>query len=551
MKHKLVAFLSGIFLLSALTVPALGANRVPELTVDVALRPDGSACITQEFWAETDEGTEFYLDCLDSGYLYITDFSVSDINGPYTVLKEGTWDIDASFEEKAGKCGILPIDGGVELCWGITQYGQYRYAVEYILHNLAGSYEDADGFNHRFVNADMGFFPTDVVLTIRNQDGTPITDEQADIWAFGFDGQIIFDDGVIRAWTESPLEDESNMTVMVCLNKGVLSPEREGEGTFEEVKERAFEGSDYEENLTPGEILALVIAIAVLIIVIAAICIIVYFAGKAKRKKKELSTPYFRDSPNGGDLNITYILGSRLNYTPDDTLIGARILRLLAMGCLEPLVLAPKAKNVPLKLVRAPRNGDVYDETLYNILQTAAGENGVLEPKELEHFCAAEDHAPRLASLMDSCERSGVTKLIQSGCLCGAKCESAKDLTQKGNVQLNELLGLKRYLQEFSLLDERSVIDTVLWQDYMVYAMLFGIAEQVTRQLRTLYPAQLPRVRQYECYVSWCGHYNTLLYSAIQQERTRQEAARNQGSGGSASFFGGGGFSGGGGGGTR
>ena len=36
----------------------------------------------------------------------------------------------------------------------------------------------------------MSFFPTDVTLTIRNQDGTPLTDEICDIWAFGFDGQI-------------------------------------------------------------------------------------------------------------------------------------------------------------------------------------------------------------------------------------------------------------------------------------------------------------------------------------------------------------------------
>ncbi len=237
-----------LLLLSTLTCPALAANQVTELNVEVALREDGSAYITQEFYANTEEGTEFYLDYLDSGYLTITDFQVSDQNGPYTLVEEGEWDIDASFEEKAGKCGMLPIDGGMELCWGITEYGENRYVVEYVLHDLVGAYEDADGFNHRFVNADLSFFPTDVTLTICNQDGSPISDDFADIWAFGYDGQIAFEDGVIRAWTETPLEGDDNMTIMVGFDKGVLSPVRTGDGTFEEVKERAFDGSDYEDD---------------------------------------------------------------------------------------------------------------------------------------------------------------------------------------------------------------------------------------------------------------------------------------------------------------
>ena len=146
---------------------------------------------------------------------------MADQNGPYTFVEN--WDVDSSFGEKAGKCGILETDEGVELCWGISEYGENRYAIEYVLHDLVGSYSDADGFNHRFVDG-MSFFPTDVVLTICNQDGTPLTDERCDIWGFGFDGQVVFEDGVIRAWSEAPLENGQHMTVMLSLEKGVLSP---------------------------------------------------------------------------------------------------------------------------------------------------------------------------------------------------------------------------------------------------------------------------------------------------------------------------------------
>ena len=33
--------------------------------------------------------------------------------------------VDASFEEKANRCGILETGEGVELCWGVSEYGQH------------------------------------------------------------------------------------------------------------------------------------------------------------------------------------------------------------------------------------------------------------------------------------------------------------------------------------------------------------------------------------------------------------------------------------------
>ena len=167
----------------------------------------------------------FYVDRMDSGCLTYSRFAVSDENGPYAVLPDGRWDIDASFDEKAGKCGLLEIDGGVELCWGITEYGRHDYTVSYDIGGLAGAYSDADGFNYRFIDTDQSIFPTSASVTVRMEDGTPLTDETCDIWAFGFDGQIQFEDGVIRAWTETPLEGSRYMTVMVRLEKGCLLPE--------------------------------------------------------------------------------------------------------------------------------------------------------------------------------------------------------------------------------------------------------------------------------------------------------------------------------------
>lgn len=551
MIKRITAALTAIFCIVLLSPTVYAANQVSEMEIEVALRSDGSAYITQTWTADTDEGTEFYLARKDSGYLSITDFSVSDKNGAYTFVEN--WDINASFEEKGGKCGILETDEGVELCWGISEYGENRYVIEYALHGLVGSYSDADGFNHRFVDK-MTFFPTNVALTIRNQDGTPLSDDACDIWAFGFDGQIVFEDGVIRAWSEAPLENSQHMTIMVALEKGILSPFRAVDDSFASVKERAFAGSDYGddeeyEDLTLDGILFILVMLASPIALIVLLSKWSKKIKQAKMKKRMEQAGYFRDAPNDGNLNVTYRLGLCSSLCEEDALLGAYLMRLISQGCLVSADDSLDAKSVRLRLNHAPKSGNEYEDALYTILETAAGPDGVLQPFELEQFCS-RNYVP-LFRFMDSCERDGMQTLIKGGCLKGAVLDSTKNLTKTGQQELDEVLGLKHFLLDFSLIRERSVKETVIWQDYMVYALMLGIADKLEDQIRELYPDQIPQLEQYRRYVSYTGYYNGLMYRAYSRERLQRTPSRNSGSGGHASFGGGGGFSGGGGGGTR
>lgn len=548
MKKILIAFLSAALCAAVCCFPAAADNRVSEMEIDVALRLDGSAAITQVWTADTESGTEFYLACRDSGYLTITDFSVADENGAYTYAED--WDVDASFEEKAGKCGVHETEDGVELCWGIGEYGLKQYTITYILHDLVGSYDDADGFNHRFVD-EMSTFPTSVSLTIRSEDGTPLTDEDCDIWAFGYDGQIRFEGGAIHAWSETALDGDENVTVMLSLKKGVLSPLRSVDESFEEVKDRAFEGSDY-KNDEEGGLLELLLGLAIFLVIgifIAAGAVIAAKRRKAKLNKRTKQVEYFRDAPNNGNLNVTHRLGSACELCREDSLLGAYLLRLISDGALEPEETAARSKQVDLRLIRPPRSDNPYDDAFYTILEAAAGADGVLQAKELERFC--ERNAKPLAGFVDSCRKDADRILIHTGCYRGAVCHGVKSLTEQGRKQLDEILGLKRFLLDFSLIHERGVRETVVWQDYLIYAHLLGIADKVAPQIQKLYPDALPQVERFERCIGYVGYYNGYMYSAYVREQQRQQAARSAGSGGGASFGGGGGFSGGGGGGTR
>jgi len=64
----------------------------------------------------------------------------------------------------------------------------------------------------------------------------------------------------------------------------------------------------------------------------------------------------------------------------------------------------------------------------------------------------------------------------------------AHGLTQKGRNEQEMWKGLKRYMENFSLLNEREVPELVLWEKYLVYATAFGIADKVLKQLKIKYP---------------------------------------------------------------
>ncbi len=60
--------------------------------------------------------------------------------------------------------------------------------------------------------------------------------------------------------------------------------------------------------------------------------------------------------------------------------------------------------------------------------------------------------------------------------------------TQEGVDESAKWKGLKKYMKEFSLLKEKEVPDIVIWEKFLVYATVFGIADKVLKQLKVVYP---------------------------------------------------------------
>ena len=531
--------------------PLTARPQLKDLNIRVVLSRNGDARITETRQMSIDsEGTECYIVIGNLNGSEVSDLTVSDETG-LTFTNTGSWDIDRSRSWKEGKCGIVSKHNGYELCWGLGESGERTYTTSYTVTNLVKGYDDADGFNYMFVAQGVSPLPDHVKLTIEAEDTLRFTTENTGVWGFRYQGEVGFYDYRVVAESSEPFESRSAMVVMCRFNKGMFEPADIRTGSFETLREQAFEGSDYvdeEEWTTEDTIVVLALILGIFIVPLIALVWYIIYVWRA-RKKVNKDLLWYRDIPLGGDLQQTNDMLNAYKYfnTDYNHLLSACILKLINLGAITiEQHLNEKGKNVQNFVIHDLKDGDkqpVLLKKVHQIFQKAAGSDTILEPKELKSFMRSNYNQ----SITDSFINTLHTKTSLS---------SYKDRLDEAR----QVFGLKKYLKEFSLIDERHVQEVSLWKDYMIYATLFGIADQVIKDMKQINPEYF----NMDQVASQMADDTTLpmIYSTMHSSTTRaamskaeREAAREaraSGRGGHASWGGGGGFSGGGsGGGVR
>lgn len=126
-----------------------------------------------------------------------------------------------------------------------------------------------------------------------------------------------------------------------------------------------------------------------------------------------------------------------------------------------------------------------------------------------------------------------------------------KKRTEIGNEAFAEWNGLKRFLEDFSNLKDYAPSSIAIWEDYIVYATTFGIAEEVLKQLQMnldkIPEDELAKSYLFRSYVSSYGTIDSMNFGSFIDSFT--SSLNSITSSITASTGSGGGFSGGGGGG--
>lgn len=522
--------------------------QLHDLDIRVVLYKNGDALISETRKMTIDsEGTECYIGLANMGQSTIKDLTVTDETGARYVYTD--WDVSESRSWKQYKCGIVTTKRGYELCWGLGAEGERTYTTTYIMTGLVRGYPDACAIRHVFLDTAVSPKPEHARVAITTADTTMvISDETCGLWGFKFQGELWFENGYMMAETTEPMNSEAGLYLMARFPKEMFEPTIWEEDSFEDKKEEAFEGSDYEydedeDDMSGFEWLMFILVYGgAALLVIGSVVWRIYSVWSAKRKLNK-NLLWYRDIPLNGNLQEANKILNAYKYFNSDynNLMSACILKLISMGIIT-IETKPnhKGKMEPNFVIHDYKEIDkqpVLMRQLYKIFKESAGSDRVLEPWELKSYMRSTSH------------QSVIDQFVTT--LHAKKDLSKYPPTDKG---VNEVFGLRKFLKEFTLLDERELKEVTLWKDYMIYATLFGIADKVVKEMKQVNPAYFDMDRV----ASQMADDMTLplIYSTLQRSTSSAVAAkaarehRAHGGGGHSSWGGGGGgFSGGGGGG--
>lgn len=113
--------------------------------------------------------------------------------------------------------------------------------------------------------------------------------------------------------------------------------------------------------------------------------------------------------------------------------------------------------------------------------------------------------------------------------------------TASGVEQSEQWKGLKKYMEDFSLLKEKEIPALEIWEKYLVFATAFGIADKVAKQLKLVYPEinETQMMTTYSCiYLATHTSFNQSFSQAISSSMS---SAYTSATGGGGGFSGGGG----------
>ena len=537
-------FISTLLLLSA-SLSVAQETLVHDVDITVRLDRSGTAHITEIWDVDVQTGTEWYLVQNNLGAIEIRDLAVSDETGK-TYLREDVWDTHRTIEAKAGRCGLVyKDDGDYEICWGTGSYGHHRFTVSYTMTHFVKGLSDGNAFNHQFVAEGLSSPPQHVRVVIEKtaegDSATAFTPQNTGIWAFGFEGDIHLVNGQIVAQTRMPLDEDGSVIVMARFDNDLFMPTDQRDESFEVMKNRALEGSSYKEEgdetvtlvgltlligsgllffiftllngstwkrifytalLSPVCMTTiyfsvkwweyLLAGIVVLFVVGAVVYVILELAGVTSARPvygMRRVTGWCRDIPLGGDLIAAhYVLNEAtpLWGRSEKHLIEALLLRFIHLGLIR-ISQRPDEKRPTLSFGdEKPSESEFMNDVeyrLYKIMRAAAGKDLILQPQEFSKWAKdKEENGMRLYRWIKATKTYGEKTFDRNGAMLNNR------FTRRGREMARTVPEFRNYLNDFSLINERQAREVALWDDYLMFASLFGIADKVEKEFKALSP---------------------------------------------------------------
>ena len=538
---KLFYIIICVTLFSILKVNA--RENVYNINMDIYLNEDGSANVTEVWQVDGDSGTEWFKQIQNLGNSEIKDFKVYRDN--YPLLYRENWIVNETLENKKEYYGINKIENGIELCFGKYDYAPHTFRLTYTLTNAISNVADAQIFNWRLINNMPGINFENFKINIR---GFYYFPDSLDVWGTGYQGLAFVNSGTITLSNEEnpKMNDKSYVVALIKFPIGTFKTNNNHPNfnNFDQVLKAYKEGSYEFGDSKASKIIKLVLGIGLISSIIA---LINYFAKRngygfinnKKIVKKE--TPAFRDIPCNKDIYYGNVLMKLNNFGYKETnIFGAIILKWVKENkiAFQKAVkegIFKSSEHYSLDLTKNPTFDNNLEQELFNLMYEASLD-GILEANEFEKW--ARINYTKFTKVFTNIQEHKLNELKQNGFIykrhSKQECKYYNVMNDKLYEDSKQLLGLKIFLEEFSSIDKKETMEVHLWDEYLMFAYLFGIADKVMSQLKKLYPELL---EQNDI------DYNTMRMVNTFSARTLSslDKARNYSAGGGGFSSGGGG----------
>lgn len=540
MYMKKVYVVIGIILILICSV--VQANEMRSIDMNVFIDENGNANVTETWQYYSDSGTECYHSYKNLGNSKIKNLIVSDDVMTYEIL-DG-WDVNGSFDDKKYKCGINNTSDGIEICWGISEYGNKEYVVNYVITNFVSELNDSQMAYWELI--PQGTSPQEASITIWSELDY---EDTLPVWGYGnYGGFCYVADGKIEMKSDGALDDDEYMTILVKFSNGMFNCVEKIDEDFEYYYDLSVENAEkYQEDDVTGTLAVIIFFMITVFTFILSIAVI-SMQENVKVEKSDIksmkSAPLYRDIPCNGNVERAFYISALYKLTKKDAdLFGALLLKWLKMDLISIQPdLRGKKKAIVLKNTGDSNDFDSQKEKeIYNMMKVASKDD-VLSQGEFEKWC--NKNYNKIFKWLENVKKEEIDELVKEGKITKLKknkYQAESTLTKDAM----ELAGLKNFLKEYTLIKERAPIEVKMFEEYLIYAQIFGIAKEVQKAFKDLYPDIVAE----SCYSTYDNINFIYMYSnsAMESAARAQANAYNSGGGGFSSGGGGGGSFGGGG----
>lgn len=580
----------GLLLNVALAETVSAENQLTDIDIRVDLQEDGSGTVTEHREMSMDDGTELFIVLEAMQDSELLDFSVAG----YEEVTD--WDSDDSREEKAGKYGVIDTGDGLELVWGIGEYGDNTYEVTYSLSNLVRELEDGQALLWNFDT--FSDIPAEN-LTMEIAGPAPFTEEDVRFWGFGFDGDIQLVNGNIIWEAAEEVDDSNDVIVLAQFQSGFFQTQASVNMTLDEQREMAMDGSTYNKEAT-SDTIPIILVLGIGTLAFGGGSAAVAYSLKVKNAKEaagqmrngttrlsdnkkivyeeipfheddlagiayflhEIGKGYFEDYFSAYLLKWANEKRIQVVTTKKEAVFNEKFDTVIQIADYETvrqryrISFAEIAENLPLD------QEVTYEMGLWVMLLDAADTTGRVTDNSMkkwakEHAKEVEEYANYLIDYSkDYLEEKGLLRFDEVT-VWGQDHEVAI-ANEEGDQLFDRLVQFDNYLEQIDLKDVQHQAARITVEEFMLWSTLYYRSAEITEQFKELMPEPTDHYEESQFvyyYWYWNGAYGFRQNWSSGLDsggfHSSMSIGAAGGTGGATSFGGGAGAGGGGGGGAR